>query len=67
MKKLPSCKREKIGKLSKRENEIFEFISDGFENKAIADKINISVKTVESHKQNIKEKLGLQSIKELYN
>ncbi len=60
-------KKGKADKLSKKETEILELICTSFENKTIAYKLNVSVKTVESHKQNIKEKLGLQSIKELYN
>ena len=52
--------------LSKRETEIFRLIVDGFENRAIAKKLYISVKTVESHKENIKQKLGVKSVRELY-
>ena len=53
--------------LSKREKEIYGLIIDGFENKAIAQKLFISVKTVEFHKENLKQKLGVKSVRELYN
>ena len=52
--------------LTKREKEVFRLIVDGFENKAIAKKLFISVKTVEYHKENLKQKLGVTTIKELY-
>lgn len=53
--------------LSKREKEVLKLISDGFENKSISKKLFISIKTVEFHKENIKQKLGIKSIRELYN
>lgn len=52
--------------LSKREKEVINLIADGFENKAIAKKLFISVKTVEFHKENLKQKLGVKTNKELY-
>jgi two-component system, NarL family, response regulator NreC len=53
--------------LSKREIEILKLIIYGLENKAIARKLFISVKTVEFHKENLKQKLGIKTNKELYN
>ena len=58
--------KEEINRLSEREKEIILFIRSGLENKAIAKKLRISVKTVETHKENIKNKLGLATVKELY-
>lgn len=52
--------------LSKREKEVIRLISDGFENKAIAKKLFLSVKTIEFHKENLKQKLGVRTNKELY-
>ena len=52
--------------LSEREKEVMNLILIGFENKAIAKKLSISIKTVEFHKENIKQKLGKNSVKELY-
>jgi DNA-binding NarL/FixJ family response regulator len=51
--------------LSKREREIFPLLADGMGVKEIADKLSISHKTVESHKYNIMEKLGVSSTAEL--
>ena len=54
-------------KLTKREKEIIFLRYKGYRNKDIACKMQISVKTIESHEEHIKEKLGLNSIKELEN
>jgi two-component system, NarL family, response regulator NreC len=53
--------------LSKREQEVLNLIFVGLENKAIAKRLFISTKTVEFHKENIKQKLGKNNVKELYN
>jgi len=47
--------------LSNREIEIFELISRHFGNTEIAQQLDVSVKTVESHRSNIKRKLGCAS------
>lgn len=47
--------------LTKRETEILKYVSEGFINKEIADKLNISVRTVDAHKNNIMNKLKLKS------
>jgi DNA-binding NarL/FixJ family response regulator len=54
-----------IGKLSRREREIFPLLADGVEIKAIADRLCISPKTVESHKYNILNKLHLGCVSDL--
>lgn len=51
--------------LTDREQEILTYIAKGYSNKEIADLLFISVKTVESHKAKIMEKLGMQSRHEL--
>ena len=53
-------------KLSRREKDVLTLILQGFENKAIAKKLFISTKTVETHKEKIKDKTGISSVKELY-
>lgn len=52
--------------LTNREKEVLRLIHEGFQNIAIANTLFISVKTVEFHKENIKQKLGIRKIKELY-
>ncbi|MDO3412351.1 response regulator transcription factor [Saccharibacillus sp. CPCC 101409] len=51
--------------LSKRELEILPLIAKGYGNKEVAEKLFISVKTVEAHKAKIMEKLQLKSRPEL--
>ena len=48
--------------LSAREIEVLILITKGFTNKEIADKLNISLTTVISHRKNITEKLGIKSV-----
>ncbi|WP_054955325.1 response regulator transcription factor [Paenibacillus dakarensis] len=47
--------------LSEREKEVLSWTAKGYANKEVAEKLNISVKTVESHKSNLMEKLSLKS------
>jgi two-component system response regulator NreC len=51
--------------LSKREIEIMRFLGDGLTNHEIADKLFISVRTVESHKNHIMQKLNLRTTVDL--
>jgi DNA-binding NarL/FixJ family response regulator len=51
--------------LTDREEEVLRLIAQGHSNKEIAAKLNISVKTVESHKSNLMEKLELRSRTEI--
>ena len=54
-----------VENLTNRELEIFEYIGLGFGTGEISKKINLSVNTVETHRKNIKEKLGIVNGKEL--
>jgi DNA-binding CsgD family transcriptional regulator len=47
--------------LTERENEILVFLSNGFANKEIADKLNLRVPTVRTHLRHIYEKLHVRS------
>jgi DNA-binding NarL/FixJ family response regulator len=51
--------------LTKRENEVLELVAQGKSNQEVADSLFISTKTVETHKTNILEKLGLKNTAEL--
>lgn len=51
--------------LSKREIEILKMFAEGFINKEIADRLFISIRTVESHKNHIMLKLNLKTQVEL--
>lgn len=48
--------------LSPREIEVLVLVTKGLINKEIADKLNISLTTVISHRKNITEKLGIKSV-----
>jgi DNA-binding NarL/FixJ family response regulator len=54
-----------IDVLSDRELEVFDLLGQGSGTAAIAEKLHLSVKTIESHRAHIKEKLNLQSATEL--
>ncbi|PYJ29668.1 MAG: DNA-binding response regulator [Verrucomicrobia bacterium] len=54
-----------IEKLSDREMHIFNLLGSGLRNSQIARSLNLSVKTIESHRENIKHKLGLNGSREL--
>src|SRR5258706_5298177 len=47
--------------ITDREEEVLRLIAEGYSNKEIAAQLGISVKTVESHKSNLMEKLELTS------
>lgn len=48
--------------LSAREIEVLVLVTKGLINKEIAEKLNISLTTVISHRKNITEKLGIKSV-----
>jgi len=51
--------------LSPREKEILQLLAEGSTTKRIADQLKVSVKTVETHRQHVMEKLNIFSIAEL--
>ena len=51
--------------LTPRERDILEGIAKGYANKRIADELGLSVRTVESHRLNLKRKLGIEGQAEL--
>lgn len=54
-----------IENLSDREMHVFQLLGSSLGTKKIAEALNRSVKTIESHRENIKRKLGLRSGTEL--
>ena len=51
--------------LTPREREILQMIAEGQANKDVANKLNLSLYTVETHRGNILQKLGLRSAAEV--
>lgn len=56
-----------LNSLSQREIEIIHFIKKGFSSKEIAERLDISVKTVEVHRYNVLKKLNLKNSAALVN
>jgi DNA-binding NarL/FixJ family response regulator len=54
-----------VENLSNRELEVFQLIGRGLTTAEIAGRLHLSIKTIETHRQRIKEKLCLQTAAEL--
>jgi DNA-binding NarL/FixJ family response regulator len=57
----PEESNSKENQLSKRELEVLRLFAEGYSNQEIADKLFISIRTVESHKNHIMQRLELKS------
>lgn len=51
--------------LSEREKQVVRLVADGLSSREIADELGLSAKTVDTHRANIMEKLGIHSSAEL--
>lgn len=51
--------------LSPREREVLQLVAEGYGNRGIAERLFISIKTVEAHKEHIVQKLGVRGNAEL--
>jgi two-component system response regulator NreC len=51
--------------VSPRERQVLRLIGAGLANKALAERLFVSVKTIETHKENLKNKLGCATMAEL--
>lgn len=54
-----------VDRLTDRELEIFHLIGEAISTGAIAERLFVSVNTIETHRQNIKKKLGIKNAAEL--
>jgi len=52
--------------LSPREAEVLRLLAQGHTNQAAADRLAVSVKTIETHRKRLSDKLGLQSRAQLF-
>jgi DNA-binding NarL/FixJ family response regulator len=57
--------KNKVGHLTQREREVMRLLADGLSSKETAGQLQISTRTVESHRININRKLGFNSIANL--
>lgn len=56
-----------VSQLTNREFEIFQLFGEGLDGNAVAERLNLSTKTVDVHRANIRNKLGLKNAAELSN
>jgi two-component system response regulator NreC len=63
--KSASTERSAFTELTKREREVLQLLAEGVSTKKIAGRLNLSVKTVETHRANIMDKLDIHTISEL--
>jgi two-component system response regulator NreC len=63
--KSASTERSAFTELTKREREVLQLLAEGVSTKEIAGRLNLSVKTVETHRANIMGKLDIHTISEL--
>jgi len=61
----PGWHRSASNTLTTREREVLRLIVDGLSSKEIAEQLGISLKTVESHRSNLMEKLGTHKMSSL--
>jgi len=60
-------KRKRPESLTEREEEILQLIWSGLKNKEIAERLKISVKTVEAHRANMMKKVRVSNAAQLLN
>ena len=60
-----SGRDEIYGKLTDREREVLQLIAEGHTNRKISELLHVSIKTVETHRAHIKDKLNVSSTAEL--
>ncbi len=62
MKRLPDSESPAHTHLSTREREVLQLIAEGHSTKEIAFALEVSIKTIETHRQQIMKKLNLHSV-----
>ena len=62
---VPAAGSTPVGRLTPREREILQLIAEGHTSKEVAARLGITVKTVETHRANIMNKLDLHSASQL--
>lgn len=58
----PSTQNQAQEILTERETDVLKLLATGLANKEIADKLNISINTVITHRKNISQKTGIKSV-----
>ena len=65
VRRLDMSEQSTVDSLTPREREVLQLLAEGSSTKEIAAGLNLSVKTVETHRRQVMEKLDLHSIAEL--
>jgi DNA-binding NarL/FixJ family response regulator len=63
--RLPSAEGHAFVSLTTREREVLQLLAEGKATKEVARLLTVSIKTVETHRRQIMEKLDLHSVAEL--
>jgi two-component system response regulator NreC len=63
---LDTITRNRSGSLSQREREVLVMVAQGYTNRQIAESLSVSVKSVESYRARVQDKLGLHTRAELH-
>ncbi len=58
----PEGSKTPYDRLTPREREVFQFVAEGYTNQAIAHRLGISVRTVETHRANLMDKLDIHDV-----
>jgi len=61
LRSLDEAETPSSGILTKRERQVLELVAGGLANKNIASKLKISIRTVEAHRTNLTNKLGIKT------
>jgi DNA-binding NarL/FixJ family response regulator len=61
----PTVSVDAVEKLSVRELEVARLVAEGYSSKEIADRLDLSVRTVEKHRANIMDKIGVKEVASL--
>jgi two-component system, LuxR family, response regulator DctR len=59
--------QQRLDGLTERERDVMTLVIEGLPNKLVADRLNISVRTVEVHRARVFDKMGVKSAVELAN
>jgi DNA-binding NarL/FixJ family response regulator len=68
MERLPSAiktameRRQPLSKLTSRQVEVLRMVAEGHRTREIADKLSLSIKTVESHRGELMKRLGMHDV-----
>jgi DNA-binding CsgD family transcriptional regulator len=62
---IPDENSSPLDHLSDRELEVFQLLGNGFATRQIAEQLNLSIKTIESYRENLKLKLNVKTGAEL--